>query len=84
MKVCWSNIWGRKEEYLKNWQEWASNYEWVDGVPKGFLHVKLNPEITPYNNAYVLNGIRSFLTKEDLIFSKQEIAKSLKTLDTVF
>jgi len=84
MWICLADIWQWNTKYYTNWKKWSAQYEWTDDVPKGFMHVRLNPDISDYNRAYVVNGLRSYLSINDLLFSKNEMTESLKTLNAVF
>eukprot|EP00354_Favella_ehrenbergii_P002894 CAMPEP_0170474418 /NCGR_PEP_ID=MMETSP0123-20130129/16217_1 /TAXON_ID=182087 /ORGANISM="Favella ehrenbergii, Strain Fehren 1" /LENGTH=37 /DNA_ID= /DNA_START= /DNA_END= /DNA_ORIENTATION= len=37
MTILESNLWQRNPEWKENWDAYAANYEWTDGVPKGFV-----------------------------------------------
>lgn len=59
--------------YEKNYKEDIEGYEFVDGVPKESLFVKLNPDITDDQRSYVANGIRNyFIGQTNVIFVKHD------------
>ena len=73
MGIIYSNLFSQWSNYYENFLEWVAQYEFVDNIPKGFLHVKLNPNISDYNKSYVINGLRSYLKIDDLLFAKSEV-----------
>ena len=84
MYTCNLEFWKDNSHAKATWDKFAADYEFTDGVPKAFLHVKLNPDISEYNRGYVVNGIRSYASVKDLVLSKQEVEDSLKSLNAVF
>mmetsp|Transcript_32128 Transcript_32128/g.42598 ORF Transcript_32128/g.42598 Transcript_32128/m.42598 type:complete len:248 (+) Transcript_32128:262-1005(+) len=76
--VLYNKAWKTK------WENFAADYEWIDDIPKGFLQVKLNPEISDFDHEWVVNGIRGYLSKKDVSFSLKEVSLALESLEIVF
>lgn len=84
MMLCYNNIWWHDEEAWPTWKKNTEKYEWTDGVPKAFLHVKLNPNISAMDQEFVMNGIRNELDKLDGLFAKKDILESIQSINVVF
>ena len=42
------------------WDQYASKHNFTDGIPKEFLFVKLNPDISDQRRNFIANGIRNY------------------------
>lgn len=84
MLYCYNNIWQNNQKAIDKWNKYAADYEWKDGVPKANLFIRENPEISAADRAFIMNGIRSSLSSKDVIYSRVELADSVKSLTLVF
>ena len=46
--------------------------------------MKLNPEIDDFDREWVVNGIRGYLDKTDIIFTKQQMKESVESISAAF
>ena len=84
MGICDANIWSINDSWREAWLEFAKGYDWTDGVPKGYVHVHLNPDISDFDREFVTNGIRGYLDQRDILLSRYEMSESIKSLNTLF
>ena len=70
MGICEANVWSIQESWREEWLEFAKDYEWTDDIPKAFVHVRLNPDISDFDREYVTNGMRSYLNQKNILLSK--------------
>ena len=46
MMIVKNNIWEGQDEAYETWLENTEGYEWVDGVPKNKMFIKINDDIS--------------------------------------
>ena len=56
-----NELYDSNADYKYTFDELTSYYEFVNGIPKDTLFVRLNSEITDEQRTYVANGIRNYL-----------------------
>lgn len=54
------DLYSYDSDYAYTFGNRTDTYDFVDGIPKSSLFVKLNPAITDAQRTYVANGIRNF------------------------
>ena len=77
------NLYPEQEEYWN--KEYASKYQWIDGIPKSDVFVKLNPDITDNEREIVANGLRALMKgKLGEVVTTKQVENSVHSVHMIF
>ena len=67
-------------------QEATADYSFYDNIPKDTLFVKLNPDITSLERAFISNGIRNYFGEDSgtVMLIKADIVESFDGVTKIF
>lgn len=82
MKELMDDFFDKNEDTLEKYNSTIADYDFVNGIPKYKIFVKLAPNITNDRREYIANGIRSYFKGDgtvllDLNFTLTSIESSI-------
>mmetsp|Transcript_15624 Transcript_15624/g.19662 ORF Transcript_15624/g.19662 Transcript_15624/m.19662 type:complete len:117 (+) Transcript_15624:2055-2405(+) len=79
------NVWNSYPKAKESWEEnFASQYQWENGIPKQFVFVKLNPDISEDDSTFIANGIRQFFRgRTDYLFTRKQLLNTVNSVKVV-
>merc|ERR1711957_839301 len=85
MKNMVDQFWIMYPSYKKKFDKKFDNYDFIDGLPKQMLFVKLTPDCTEENRLFIANGIRALFRDQVTLFTDTiELVEQLKSTTLVF
>jgi len=85
MKNMVDQFWIMNPTFKENFDKKYDNYDFIDGLPKQMLFVKLIPNCTQENRLFIANGIRAlFRDQVTLFMDTVELVDQLKSTMVVF
>ena len=82
-----TNIWTPnelgEEVHYETWLNNTKDYDWVDGIPKNKLFVRLADGLSRDRMEFIMNGIRNNLDRADLTLTKLDVVEALDALTVV-
>lgn len=82
----WNRVDGTGTSGATIWAAYVEKlgFEWIDGLPKSTLWVKLNPDISTGERDFILNGIRINMDRTDIVLDKKDLTDALDSINMVF
>lgn len=78
-------FWAQYPSSKKRFDELYSDYDFIDGVPKSKLFVKLDPNVTAEKRLFIANGMRAlFRDQVTLFMDTTQLIDQLKSTMLVF